>query len=92
MFVAPLAMAGDLGSGDSGFLFSKNQVAATTISDQEMKSTQGRQAFPTFENLPFVGIQCAETTSAAACQDLAPGLNAVVGIAAAVGSLLAGLL
>ena len=42
LFLSPLAMAGELGSGDSGFLFSKNQVSVTTISDQEMQNTEGR--------------------------------------------------
>jgi hypothetical protein len=48
-----LAMASDLGSSspvvasslsgsDSGFLFGKDQVAATTISSQEMQQTQGQ--------------------------------------------------
>ena len=34
-------MADELSSGDSNFLFSKDRVSATAISDQEMKSTQG---------------------------------------------------
>jgi hypothetical protein len=37
-----LAMASDLSSSDSGFLFGKDQVAATTISSQEMQQTQGQ--------------------------------------------------
>ncbi len=37
-----LAMAGELNSADSNFLFGKNQVAATTISAQEMQKTQGQ--------------------------------------------------
>jgi hypothetical protein len=41
LFLSPLAMAGELGSTDSDFLFSSDQVAATTISDQEMVETQG---------------------------------------------------
>ena len=42
LFLSPLAMAGELGSSDSGFLFSSDQVAATTISAEEMQSTQGQ--------------------------------------------------
>ncbi len=42
LFLSPLAMAGDLGSADSDFLFSSEQVAATTISSEEMQSTQGQ--------------------------------------------------
>jgi hypothetical protein len=42
---SPLAMAGELGSADSNFLFSSDQVAATTISAEEMQSTQGQQRF-----------------------------------------------
>ena len=42
LFVAPLAIAGGLSSTDSGFLFSKDQVSSTTISDQEMQNTEGR--------------------------------------------------
>jgi hypothetical protein len=37
-----LAMASDLSSSDSEFLFSRNQVATTTISAGEMKTTEGR--------------------------------------------------
>lgn len=37
-----LAMAGELSSADSDFMFGKNQVAATTISAQEMQKTQGQ--------------------------------------------------
>jgi cytochrome b561 len=37
-----LAMAGDLGSVNSEFLFGSTQVAATTISEQEMQTTQGQ--------------------------------------------------
>jgi hypothetical protein len=40
---SPLAMAGELGSADSDFLFSSDQVAATAISAEEMQSTQGQQ-------------------------------------------------
>ena len=43
LFLSPLAMAGELGSSDSNFLFGKDQVAATTITDQEMQATQGQQ-------------------------------------------------
>ena len=44
---SPLAMAGELGSADSGFLFRNDKVEATkveakTISDKEMRETQGR--------------------------------------------------
>ncbi len=42
LFLSPLAMAGDLGSADSDFLFSSEQVAATTISSGEMQGTAGR--------------------------------------------------
>ena len=42
LFLSPLAMAGDLGSADSNFLFSKDQATATTISNEEMQSTQGQ--------------------------------------------------
>ena len=42
LFVCPLAMAGDLGSSDSEFLFSSEQVTATTISAKEMQDTQGK--------------------------------------------------
>jgi hypothetical protein len=42
LFVSPLAMAGGLSSTDSGFLFKGDQVSATTISSQEMQSTQGQ--------------------------------------------------
>ena len=49
MFVSPLARAGDLKPTDSDFLFGKNKVATTnnkvatkTISDKEMKETQGQ--------------------------------------------------
>ena len=45
LFVTPLAMAGGLSSSDSGFLFKGDQVSATTISSQEMQSTQGKQFF-----------------------------------------------
>ncbi len=45
LFLSPLAMAGDLGSSDSDFLFSSDQVTATTITDQEMQATQGQQRF-----------------------------------------------
>lgn len=41
LFATPLAIAGGLSSSDSGFLFSKDQVSATAISDQEMQTTQG---------------------------------------------------
>ncbi len=43
LFLSPLAMAGDLGSADSDFLFSSEQVAATTISSGEMQDTAGQQ-------------------------------------------------
>jgi hypothetical protein len=43
LFLSPLAIAGELGSSDSGFLFSSDRVAATTISADEMQSTQGQQ-------------------------------------------------
>jgi hypothetical protein len=49
LFVSPLAMAGGLSSSDSGFLFSKDQVSATTISSQEMQSTQGKQLSSFFD-------------------------------------------
>ena len=42
LFLSPLAMASDLGSADSNFLFGKDQVAATAISDQEMTQTEGQ--------------------------------------------------
>jgi hypothetical protein len=38
-----LAMAGELSSSDSNFLFGKSQAAATTIPAQEMQNTQGKQ-------------------------------------------------
>jgi hypothetical protein len=41
LVVSPLAMAGELGSTDSSFLFGKDQATATTISDQEMQETNG---------------------------------------------------
>ena len=37
-----LAMAGQLSSHDSAFLFGSSQVAATTITNQEMQTTQGQ--------------------------------------------------
>ena len=37
LFVSPLAIAGGLGSSDSGFLFKSDQVSVTAISDQEMQ-------------------------------------------------------
>jgi hypothetical protein len=43
LFLSPLAMAGELGSSDSNFLFSSDRVAATTISSQEMQDTAGQQ-------------------------------------------------
>jgi hypothetical protein len=65
LFLSPLAMAGELGSADSNFLFSSDQVAVTTISDQEMDSTQGQvisslvsllgPVTSTVESLPVVG-------------------------------------
>ena len=42
LFATPLAIAGSLSPSDSGFLFSKSQVSATTISDQEMQNTEGQ--------------------------------------------------
>ena len=55
LFVSPLAMAGDLKPTDSNFLFknkvattdnkvadTNNKAAAITISDKEMKETQGQ--------------------------------------------------
>ena len=38
-----LAMAGELSSSDSNFLFVRGHAAVTTIPDQEMQSTQGKQ-------------------------------------------------
>ncbi len=65
LFLSPLAMAGELGSADSKFLFSSDQVAATTISAEEMGSTQGQvissllpllgQVMGTVGSLPVVG-------------------------------------
>jgi hypothetical protein len=42
LFLSPLAMAGELSSSDTGFLFSSDQVAATAISAEEMVDTQGQ--------------------------------------------------
>ena len=42
LVLSPLAMAGELSSSDTNFLFSKNRVVATTISTQEMQDTQGQ--------------------------------------------------
>jgi hypothetical protein len=41
LFVSPFAMAGELSSADSDFLFSTEQIAVTAISAQEMQATQG---------------------------------------------------
>lgn len=40
--LSSVAMAGDLGSADSSFLFGQEQVAATTMTDVEMQATQGQ--------------------------------------------------
>ena len=39
---SPLAMAGDLTSSDSDFLFKDNKIASKTISSKEMKETQAK--------------------------------------------------
>ena len=42
LFISPVAMAGELSSADSDFLFSTEQVASTTISAEEMTTTAGQ--------------------------------------------------
>ncbi|MGQ0794185.1 MAG: hypothetical protein ACT4NX_08920 [Deltaproteobacteria bacterium] len=40
--LSSVAMASDLGSADSSFLFGQDQVAASTMTDIEMQATQGQ--------------------------------------------------
>ena len=58
LVVSPLAMAGELGSSDTNFLFSKDQVTATTISTQEMQDVQGAFTFFGFEIPDSFDGQC----------------------------------
>lgn len=44
LFVSPIAMAGELNTADSEYLFSNAQTEASTLSSSEMADTQGQLA------------------------------------------------
>lgn len=81
LFASPLAMAGDLETADSQFLFSSTQADASTLSAGEMADTEGQLA---------VGVAAGVNVDLS--QELAAAGGVLELLLGAVGGLTGGLL